>query len=227
LCRRRARKEGSHVEPQLYVSKELVRNPNFGMKLVKRELETLRVCEHPNILRYEDFSYGGTGLDSRSTRLFTEHCALGDLDQFNIQISGRKRLSSEEGLQVFRQLAQALLYIHHGIFSSGGEPRLAATVRVAQRGSTALHEGDWQTILHRDIKPGNGQSKTLLASRYIILVLMNLAVFVALRSQGIITVKLGDFGLARLDADGSMTYVGTTAFLAPVCLSISLPCMMF
>jgi serine/threonine protein kinase len=169
LCQRRARKKGSKSEPQLYVSKGLMSNPYVGMKNVKRELEILRFCEHPNILRYVDFSYGGTGLDSRPTRLFTEYCALGDLDQFNIQKGNGKRLSFEEGLQIFRQLAQALLYIHHGIFSSEGEPRLAAAARIARRGSTKLHEEDWQTILHRDIKPANGQLQTLLGSYNIML----------------------------------------------------------
>jgi serine/threonine protein kinase len=58
-------------------------------------------------------------------------------------------------------------------------------------------------------------------------VLIDRAVFVAERSQNIITVKLGDFGLARLDEDETMTYVGTGAFLAPVCPLLSLLCMMF
>jgi serine/threonine protein kinase len=127
------------------------------MKFVKRELEILRFCEHPNIVRYEDFSYGGAGLDSTPSILFTEYCALGDLDQFNTEQGAYQRLNFEEGLQVFRQIAQALLYIHHGIFSSEGELRLAASAHVAPRGSTRSHEDDWQTILHRDIKPSNGQ----------------------------------------------------------------------
>jgi serine/threonine protein kinase len=151
--------QSSSFEPQLYVSKELVRNPKFGMKFIKRELEILRFCEHPNILRYEDFSYGGTGLDSKSTRLFTEYCALGDLDQFRFTgQGGHQRLSFGEELQVFRQLAQALLYTHHGIISFEGGLRLATAAHVTPRGSTRLHEEEWQTILHRDINPSNGQS---------------------------------------------------------------------
>jgi serine/threonine protein kinase len=66
----------------------------------------------------------------------------------------------------------------------------------------------------------------------IIVALTDHAVFVADRSHNIITVKLGDFGLATfaadnlttLDADETMTYVGTRAFLAPVRLLLSLPC---
>jgi serine/threonine protein kinase len=67
----------------------------------------------------------------------------------------------------------------------------------------------------------------LLASHCTILVLIDRAVFVAHRSGNIITVKLGDFGLARVHADESMTYVSTRAYLAPVCLLIPLPCRIF
>jgi serine/threonine protein kinase len=148
LCQRRSRRPGAQLEREIYVSKKLSSDREGGMEYVRRELETLKICEHPNILRYVDFSYGGAGLHSTPPTLFTEYCALGDLDQFNAEQGGRQRLSFEEGLQVFRQLAQALLYIHHGIYSSEGTLRPAVA---------RLREGDWQTIIHRDIKPGNGQ----------------------------------------------------------------------
>ena len=40
-------------------------------------------------------------------------------------------------------------------------------------------------------------------------------VFVTERKDGKITVKLGDFGLAKLETDGTDSYVGTRDYLAP------------
>lgn len=157
LCRRREFKQGSQFEQKLYVRKILFSNSREGMKNVKRELEMLRRCEHQNILRYEDFSYIGSW-DEPNAKLFTEYCEQGDLDQFTTTRKGpKRRLSVEQGIQVFSQLAQALLYIHHGIWlTREGTPQTAET-RTARAGATSQQNGDWETILHRDIKPSNGQ----------------------------------------------------------------------
>jgi hypothetical protein len=47
-------------------------------------------------------------------------------------------------------------------------------------------------------------------------VLTDFVVFITERSHGCITVKLGDFGIATHDEDGTQTYVGTADYLAPV-----------
>lgn len=219
LCQRRSRLKGSQLDPQLHVCKALNCTRSRGIRFVKRELDMLRRCVHPNILRYEDFSYGGRSLDGMNARLYTEYCAYGDLDQFRFDVkSGSKRLSVQEGAQVFRQLAQALLYIHHGISLVERTLALAVTVQTEAFDSSKVQDGDWHTILHRDIKPSNSQSQTMLASRHG----ANLStVFVAQRTRTSIQVKLGDFGLARLDTDESFTYVGTTNWLAPVSLTLT------
>lgn len=41
-------------------------------------------------------------------------------------------------------------------------------------------------------------------------------VFVTKRDKGSIRVKLGDFGIAKFETDGTDTYVGSREFLAPV-----------
>jgi hypothetical protein len=110
--------------------------------------------EHPD----EDFSYHVKSLDGTKARLYTEHCAYNDLDQFLITRNwGRQRLGFEEGAQVFSQLAQALLYIHHGISITEGIPALAATVQTESLSESRAQDRDWHTILHREIQPGNSQ----------------------------------------------------------------------
>jgi serine/threonine protein kinase len=157
LCRRRSRLKGSPLESQLFVCKALNGTRHQGMRSVKRELDMLRACVHPNILGYEDFSYNGKTLDGMNASLYTEHCAYGDLDQF--RFAGNKsqqKLSFQEGAQVFRQLAQALLYIHHGISITDGVSALAAKGQTKSFSGSREQDRDWQTILHRDIKPSNG-----------------------------------------------------------------------
>jgi serine/threonine protein kinase len=43
-----------------------------------------------------------------------------------------------------------------------------------------------------------------------------LVVFIAERSAAGILVKLGDFGIAKFESDGTDTYVGSKNFMAPV-----------
>lgn len=159
LCQRRNRLKGSPLESRLYVCKALNVTRQQGIRSVKRELDMLRECVHPNILSYKDFSYNGKSLDGKIARLYTEYCAGGDLDQFRFtENEGHQRLSFQEGAQVFRQLAQALLYIHHGISITEGRSVLAATAQTESSSRSRTQYKDWQTILHRDIKPGNDES---------------------------------------------------------------------
>ena len=41
-------------------------------------------------------------------------------------------------------------------------------------------------------------------------------VFIAERGEGVISVKLGDFGIAKFQTDGTDTYVGSRDYFAPV-----------
>ena len=155
LCRRRERKAGSRFQPKLYVRKILNRKAGHGMKYVKRELDMLQKCEHRNILIYEDFSYSGRPWEDPTARLFTEYCAKGDLYRFS---GPDLSLNTRQGVQVFSQVAQALLYIHHGIsLTPEGVPWMKEI-----RTWTRPQDGDWETILHRDIKPQNGRLRKIL-----------------------------------------------------------------
>ena len=43
------------------------------------------------------------------------------------------------------------------------------------------------------------------------------SVFIVERTKDIIMVKLGDFGIAKFETDGTDTYVGSRDYFAPVC----------
>jgi serine/threonine protein kinase len=90
--------------------------------------------------------------------LFTEYCAKGDLYQFTATAGPPNlKLNVKQGVQVFSQIAQALLYIHHGIsLTLEGVPCMEE-IRTARVNGASPQDGDWNTILHRDIKPQNGQ----------------------------------------------------------------------
>jgi serine/threonine protein kinase len=169
LARRQVRKKDSRVEPELYVCKwySTVRS---GLKYVQREATAFASINHPNIVRFQDFSYelGKAQL----ARLYMEYCPRGDLSQFSRRTSRHtgSRLSYNEGGQVLNQLAQALLYLHHGVFKSDEVLKLAKldfdVFKVEDESqpvndvlkdfkSTQDHR-EWKTILHRDIKPANG-----------------------------------------------------------------------
>lgn len=167
VMKRRARRPGSQwEEPKRFVCKyysTASRDANYigGLKYVKRELANLRSCEHPNILRCVDFAFDPS--PPRLAQLYTDYCPLGDLEQFDIQnASRRSTLTHTECAQVFYQLAQALLYLHHGVSKVGSllQPVAAhgpaATAAGGQPGQRFIQQS-WQPILHRDIKPANGK----------------------------------------------------------------------
>lgn len=150
LGRRRARKPGSKTEPELYVCKWYktagVRNNSIcGPKYIQREYEVLSSLRHENIVQYVDFCYEPTG--PRLARLYTEYCRGGDLRRFEDLDS--ERLGTPRVAQIFYQIAQALLYLHHGIY------KFSNTIGLVSKPGGPIRE--WATILHRDIKPSNSQ----------------------------------------------------------------------
>lgn len=159
LCQRRER-NASQFGRKPYVRKLLTKKPGHGAKYIKRELDMLQQCEHWNILRYEDFEYKPNSWKDPYAKLYTEYCPQGDLGRFTFSERGsNRRLNVQQGIQVFSQIAQALLYIHHGIsLTQDGLPEVA-NLRAAQSSGMGLQHGDWKTILHRDIKPSNSQSQ--------------------------------------------------------------------
>jgi serine/threonine protein kinase len=166
LCQRRG-KGDSQFDPKLYIRKLLTKKPVHGTKYIKRELEMLRSCDHRNILRFEDFSYSPRSWKEPFAKLYTEYCAKGDLEQFTV--SGKRpnwQLSNGKGFQVFSQIAQALLYIHHGIELTWEGLPCMARIHTDQSSRGNLRNGEWETILHRDIKPGNSESQNSFVSRH-------------------------------------------------------------
>jgi serine/threonine protein kinase len=127
-----------------------------GPKFLHREWTILSSVHHPNIVSYEDFSYdpNGAGL----ANLYLEYCSEGDLRLHLKEGSQDDRLKYHEGLQVLEQLAQALLYIHHGVSRNGSSTELASTISAGLQPAGEDDPTKWTTILHRDIKPENGKS---------------------------------------------------------------------
>ncbi|KAK5728679.1 G2-specific serine/threonine protein kinase [Elasticomyces elasticus] len=193
LHQRRTGKTGPW-RPELFVCKwySTRARPDgiYGSKYIDNEWKTLSGVQHPNIVRYEDFSYDPTG--PRLAKLFMEYCDGGDLSQF---MNDDNRLEYKETVQVFIQIAQALLYLHHGVYKFDKKVRLATFVSSGPEAAPVDTGLGWQAILHRDIKPAN--------------------VFVSQRTNHGIKIKLGDFGIAKFETDGTDTYLGSRDFLAP------------
>lgn len=201
MRKRDKKKKGS--SSQLYVCKQYGRARHDVIN-IKRECEILSAVDHPSVVHYEDFSY-----DPYSgpciAKLWVVFYDKGDLAQFKKIKNQDMRLDWREGYQVFEQLAQALLYLHHGIYRTSDELRAAETVDVSVSPS-------WHPVLHRDIKPHNGKTDCILRT----LALTEFPVFIAKRFNGYIDVKLGDFGLAKHETAGTDTYVGSDPYMAPV-----------
>jgi serine/threonine protein kinase len=138
-----------------------------GDKYIFQEWKTFRSLQHPNIVAYEDFSYDPNG--ARVAKLYMEYCPGGDLRLFQNAGSQDNRLGVDEGLQILEQLAQALLYIHHGISKTADRLQLA---RPADSEPALSHDGkasEWNSILHRDVKPENGAFTFNVASSPLII----------------------------------------------------------
>ena len=162
LMKRKKRKNGSTWEPGVYICKvygvgRLDQSEINEPKYIFREWETLSSIRHDNIVAYEDFAYDPGRM--RLAQLWMEYCRGGDLREFVYSDAGSdKRLSCEHGAQVLHQLGQALLYIHHGIYKFGAQIELARLASDDSKGGAIEPCPPWTTILHRDIKPGNGKS---------------------------------------------------------------------
>jgi serine/threonine protein kinase len=160
VVKRRARTQDAALSKELYACKYYVvegQGPQdiSGPKYIIREWHMLSKIEHPNILRYEDFAYDHDERP-RLARLYTEYCSEGNLSQFNLAVtSPKKRLGVFEVAQVFYQLAQALLYLHYGIYKSGPVMKPVNAIQATSKKASAPCE-TWLPILHRDIKPPNG-----------------------------------------------------------------------
>lgn len=213
LRNRRENKKNSNWESELFVCKSYAVagkhvDAKDGSKYAQREAATLRNIEHPNIVRYVDFEYTSLGF----AQIYLEWCAGGDLDDY---VRQNGALGYEQAADVLNQLAQALLYIHHGIRKYQGVLELAKPIDADALVGSQEGPASWQSLLHRDVKPENGTCHLLIVtwSRFVLIVH---SVFIASQTGSPLHVKLGDFGIARPDTKGTQTYIGTPKYKAPV-----------
>ena len=85
------------------------------LELQKREIEVLKICQHPNIIRLidvfenPDFIYIGKIL-LLYLNIVLEHCSGGDLFQY---LDKRDfRITEDRARQIIHQLAASLFYLH-------------------------------------------------------------------------------------------------------------------
>jgi len=129
---------------------------------IKREIEIMSQCEHPNIVQLiETFD------EPTHTHLVLECVSGGDL-LTHLNRQSEPHLPEREAARITSMLANALAYLHARAF------------------------------VHRDVKPEN----VLLCS-----------------ASPKSSIKLADFGAARVVSERMMTATGTPAFMAPEMLS--------
>lgn len=157
---RKKKAKRAKFEPELYICKEYslagVNSAKAsGSRYVFGEYyvlgERLKGLEHPNIIHYVDFTYNP---NSQVAKLYTEYCKFGDLEQALQTRKDKSKLDTREAILVMYQIACGLLYLHHGVYHADGSLKVAPLPDVVRRDNA---HNAWIPILHRDIKPPNGQ----------------------------------------------------------------------
>ncbi|KAL9013681.1 MAG: hypothetical protein Q9173_001629 [Seirophora scorigena] len=171
------------------------------------EFSILSSLRHPNIVAY----YHRHHLkDTQDLHLYMEYCGGGDLSKLIKKLIAKNQFAEEAFVwSIFSQLATALYRCHYGL-----DPPEAGTDVLGLTGEVKPPQGlrgkNQIMILHRDLKPDNGELKcTTERGRSS----LNLLVFLGDDNQ----VKLGDFGLSKLmqSHDFASTYVGTPYYMSP------------
>lgn len=153
---------------------DLVRNTTTNRRYVQksidptlpalvRELLLIQVLDHPNIIRYKDAFVDKSAWNHHRASLYMEFCCLGSAKDLLEKYHKRNKGKEEERWvyipeafiwHVFRSMALALQYLHHGIHSIGGEKRDVKELAKMVRGENYCRDV-WPMIMHRDIKPEN------------------------------------------------------------------------
>ncbi|KAL8825277.1 MAG: hypothetical protein Q9170_007857 [Blastenia crenularia] len=140
-----------------YVEKKF--NPEN--KVLLRELLLLQALDHRNVIRFVDGFIDKSAWSHHIGSLYMEFCNLKTAQDLlnkyhkrNAERPENQRIYIPEAFiwHIFRSLAYALQYLHHGIrIEDGRDPdELGKVVR-----SEGYCEKVWPMIIHRDIKPEN------------------------------------------------------------------------
>jgi calcium-dependent protein kinase len=101
-------KKGIHKKTQKEVAVKIVKKKDLSIKdqeLLKREIEVLKICQHPNIIKLDDVFENQDYL-----YIVMEYLSGGDFFSF---LEKRKfRLSEDNARRISHQLATALYYLH-------------------------------------------------------------------------------------------------------------------
>ncbi|KAK1244443.1 hypothetical protein MKX07_003242, partial [Trichoderma sp. CBMAI-0711] len=158
------------------------------MRNTDLELKCYMTLDHPHIIRHIQHE-----VDESKMHIYTEYCHYRDLEYMYFQAHhpSRRVHTDEFAWALLEALASALSRCHHG---------LAACQVNGVLSQYSEFEREWETILHRDIKPGN----VLVAER---------------NDPRELVPKLGDFGTSfKLEDDGklpSTQQAGTKIYWAP------------
>jgi NIMA (never in mitosis gene a)-related kinase 2 len=159
----------------------------------------LKDLHHENIVRYHDRF---VDRDAGILYILMEYCGGGDLSCVIKHAQKQNRLIPEDAIwNYFMQILLALHHCHH----PNGHSRSGSSSSSGNGGSGTDGKEKRAQILHRDLKPDNGESPFI---RLINLLKSHFPVFLDEANK----VKLGDFGLSKALAQTSFanTYVGVS-----------------
>lgn len=101
-------KKGVHKKSLKEVAIKIVKKKELSLKdleLLKREIEVLKVCQHPNIIRFHDVFE-----NSDYIYIVMEYLKGGDF--FNYLESKNFKITEERAKQIAHQIATAIYYLH-------------------------------------------------------------------------------------------------------------------
>ncbi|KAI4174972.1 MAG: hypothetical protein LQ343_001999 [Gyalolechia ehrenbergii] len=210
-----------------YVQKQI--DPSSNILL--REMLLLQALDHPNILKFENAFIDKSAWNHHRASLYMEFCnlksaqdLLGKYHKRNIGKPKALRVYIPEAFiwHIFRSLAYALQYLHHGIhIGDNRDPKDLATIVRDENYCRYV----WPMIMHRDIKPENIFLKKTQPLWGSTVQRRKILRFIPIRKKTYQVypqypkVVLGDFGLALQyndpDWNDDRDFIGTVHWMPP------------